>query len=381
MFLIDKKYFDINKVSCVKVDAKTFTATVNFDGSVKDKVTFEDKSSFDTFLENFADFISLAESLYNPRRIPLVIPKNLSMKYVFDGGMVINYGYPNSGALTDAIADLKATHIDLNGKYYLGTRVEIIKKNDSAKTLRFRFNNTEELNVTYETEEEYLAAIDFVENIGAGTGDSGTKTATPAFTVNPGPVTSGTTFKITCATEGATIHYTTDGTTPTLSSPTYDDSDITVPDEGITVKAIAVLLGLATSNVATGEFTVPTYESPYYKGWFLGDTDPLPTLTANDLEGLAGLEMGEATSANSPDPNIYTAPTGIEEQSGRIVWAYPASLGDCEYFTDGFGKHAIADSYTKQVLDVDGTDYNVYVLTTPIAPNEGDEYPVVFSEE
>ena len=55
-----------------------------------------------------------------------------------------------------------------------------------------------------------------------GTTDSIIKTVeTPVFSVASGAVTSGTSVSITCATEGARIYYTTDGTEPTASSKEY----------------------------------------------------------------------------------------------------------------------------------------------------------------
>ena len=45
--------------------------------------------------------------------------------------------------------------------------------------------------------------------------------ATPEFSVESGAVDSGTEVTISCATNGAKIYYTTDGTEPTASSTEY----------------------------------------------------------------------------------------------------------------------------------------------------------------
>ncbi len=80
--------------------------------------------------------------------------------------------------------------------------------------------------------------------------------AAPTFNPAAGAVVSGTTVALSCATEGATIHYTTNGTDPTASSATYT-SAITV-DENMTIKAIAVKDGLDNSSVASATYTILT---------------------------------------------------------------------------------------------------------------------------
>lgn len=79
-----------------------------------------------------------------------------------------------------------------------------------------------------------------------------TQVATPTITGTT-PFTENTTATITCATDGATIHYTTDGSTPTSSSTTYS-SPIAI-SATTTVKAIAVKSGMTDSEVASQTFT------------------------------------------------------------------------------------------------------------------------------
>ena len=78
--------------------------------------------------------------------------------------------------------------------------------------------------------------------------------ATPTFSPAAGAVTKGTTVTISCGTDGATIHYTTDGTTPTTESATYSDA-ITI-NESQTIKAIAVKTDMTDSEVATADYTI-----------------------------------------------------------------------------------------------------------------------------
>ena len=94
----------------------------------------------------------------------------------------------------------------------------------------------------------------------ASTATSSTQTspkltvATPTFTPNGASSFTGTqSVTISCTTVGATIHYTTDGTEPTASSPVY--STALSLTSTTTVKAIAVKTDMNNSAIATATFT------------------------------------------------------------------------------------------------------------------------------
>ncbi len=78
----------------------------------------------------------------------------------------------------------------------------------------------------------------------------------PTFDPESGAVEKDTPVYIICATEGASIYYTTDGTDPKAEeSELYDGSAIVV-DNDMTIKAIAVAEGYTASIVATATYTV-----------------------------------------------------------------------------------------------------------------------------
>jgi len=76
----------------------------------------------------------------------------------------------------------------------------------------------------------------------------------PAFSPAVGSYSTSQTVTLSDATSGATIHYTTDGSTPTASSATYT-APITVSSTE-TINAIAVASGYVNSVVATATYTV-----------------------------------------------------------------------------------------------------------------------------
>ena len=112
--------------------------------------------------------------------------------------------------------------------------------------------------------------------------------ATPTFLPAAGTYTSIQNVTISCATEGATIYYTTNGSTPTTSSTQYT-SEIEVA-ETKTINAIAVKAGMNASEIATAAYTINL---------------PIPTITVAPAEVNASVAGGDGTLSVTYD-NITT---------------------------------------------------------------------------
>jgi len=84
-------------------------------------------------------------------------------------------------------------------------------------------------------------------------------TATPSFSMNSGSYSAGQTLTIYDATPGATIYYFIAGTAVATQ---YTDP-ITI-SSSVTVYAVAVASGYATSTVATATYVVPTVAAPTF---------------------------------------------------------------------------------------------------------------------
>jgi len=88
--------------------------------------------------------------------------------------------------------------------------------------------------------------------------------ATPSFSPAAGTYTSAQTVTISDATSGATIYYTTNGSTPTTSSTKYTGAITVSATE--TISAIAVASGFLNSSVATANYTIdlPAAATPVF---------------------------------------------------------------------------------------------------------------------
>ncbi len=90
--------------------------------------------------------------------------------------------------------------------------------------------------------------------------------ATPVISPNGGEVESGAAINISCATDGATIYYTIDGTTPSASNGTEYTAPFALTANA-SVSAIAILDGYNDSEVATAKFTIKEEEVVETEEW------------------------------------------------------------------------------------------------------------------
>ncbi|MCR5687017.1 MAG: chitobiase/beta-hexosaminidase C-terminal domain-containing protein, partial [Lachnospiraceae bacterium] len=119
--------------------------------------------------------------------------------------------------------------------------------------------------------------------------------ATPTFTPVAGTYTGAQNVTISCGTTGATIHYTTDGNTPTASSPSYS---IPIPvSETATIKAIAVKTGMTDSETAEATYTI---NIPHVHS-YTGTVTTAPTLFK---EGVMTYRCSCGASYTEPIPKL-----------------------------------------------------------------------------
>ena len=146
--------------------------------------------------------------------------------------------------------------------------------------------------------------------------------ATPVFAPAGGTYTSSVQVAISCATPGATIRYTTNGSEPTVSSPVYTGLSLITLNSTTTLKAAGFASGYNASTVATASFTVnlpPT----------------LTILTGNilpaALKGVAYSQTLQATNGTLPYtwsvPRSTKLPAGLKLAPTGLLSGKPSKLG------------------------------------------------------
>ena len=98
------------------------------------------------------------------------------------------------------------------------------------------------------------------------------KSFSSTFSLPGGTYPSKQEVTISCATEGAAIRYTTDGSTPTNKSKKFDGNKPIKVDKTMTIKAIATKNGMEDSDIAIATYVIGqdngggtnTVSTPYF---------------------------------------------------------------------------------------------------------------------
>ncbi len=144
-------------------------------------------------------------------------------------------------------------------------------------------------------------------------------TATPTFSVAAGTYTAAQTVSLSSATSGATIYYTTNGSTPTTSSSVYS-APITV-SATTTINAFATSSNAANSAVASSTYTIqpaPTFTlTPAANPWTLQqNAGATQTITVTPVNGFS--------CPNSVALSVSGAPSGVGTGfAGNTLIVYP----------------------------------------------------------
>lgn len=150
--------------------------------------------------------------------------------------------------------------------------------------------------------------------------------ATPKFTTVAGSYAPGLEVKLTDATAGVTIYYTTNGTLPTKASAKYTAIGIKV-ERTETIKAIAVRAGYANSKVASETYTIePPAPSPTFTP--TGSTYKSAITVKISDDATAGLVIYYTANGTMPTKSSarYTS-AGIKVTKSETIEAIAEATG------------------------------------------------------
>lgn len=148
-------------------------------------------------------------------------------------------------------------------------------------------------------------------------------TATPSISPAGGTYTATQTVSITDSTPGATIYYTTNGSTPTTGSTPYT-APISVSTSK-TISAIAVASGYSASTIASASYTItPPAASPTISPNGGSFTTP-QTVTISDTTPGASIHYTIDGSTPTSASNLYTGPISVS--SSQTIKAIATASG------------------------------------------------------
>jgi hypothetical protein len=201
----------------------------------------------------------------------------------------------------------------------------------------------------------YLSEIDITWNTDGGTPQE--TVATPTFNPEAGTYSEAVSVTISCATEGATIYYTLDGTNPMEDGTVYTSAiNIT---ETTTVKAFAMKEGYLNSGVASATYTI--------------SEAPAPTLiTIAEARALAlneyALVQGVVTFIDGRNVYIQDETAGIDLYLNNNTAPSALALGD---MVKAYGKRAAYNGLA-ELSGINGNDAEQFSIlssgnTLPLA--------------
>ena len=205
-------------------------------------------------------------------------------------------------------------------------------------TLTYTYGTTTN-NINLETMQFVMPAADVTVN---ATFTELAAVATPTFTPAAGSFISAQIVSLACATEGATIYYTLDGTDPTTESTVYAEA-ITV-SATTTVKAMAVKEGMNNSAIATATYTI---------------IEPMTIAAARALENNQyALVQGVVTFIDGRNIYVQDATAGIDLYLNSNTVPATLALGD---MVKGYGKKTVYNGLT-ELTAINGSDENQFLV-------------------
>ena len=246
-------------------------------------------------------------------------------------------GYSNSAVAsgTYTIQCATPTYSPVAGTYTTSTSVTISTATSGA-SIRYTTNGTtpsSTVGTVYSsaasiTATSTLQAIAYKTGLTNSAVASGVYTiqcAAPSFNPAAGTFTTSTTVTITTATNGASIRYTTNGTTPSSTIGTVYSSAVSITATS-TLQAIAYETGLTNSAVTTGVYTIQCAAPSFNPA---ASTYTSATVTITTTTGGASIRYTtNGTTPSSTVGTVYSSPVAISATETLMAIAYETGLAN-----------------------------------------------------
>lgn len=209
--------------------------------------------------------------------------------------------------------------------------------------------------------------------------------ATPTFSVNPGIYATAQSVAISDATPGASIYFTTNGSTPTTNSTLYTSPIAVTGSE--TIKAIATAGGYSLSAVASASYTISSAVAVPTFSPAAGTYTTTQTVSIMDATPAATIYYTADGSTPTHNSTLYTGPISISssvtlkavatanglEQSAMASAAYTiAPLSNLTYNLTrlDFGGQAVGTSSSAQTIIASNPNTTAIAITSIAASGD-----------
>lgn len=204
--------------------------------------------------------------------------------------------------------------------------------------------------------------------------------AAPVFTPAAGTVEEGTEVTIACATEGAKIYYTLDGTTPSATSTLYTAA--IVINEETTINAIAIKEGMLDSRVVEAKYIISepvviTGDAQFNFGQpnTLNPAQNIPTSDTPAGDAIDGIKFTnngvtvEFSAGSSASRMYYGYNTGVEARlykTGTITITAPENnpIKMVEFTGAGIGNLSVDGTPVENMTWTSEAGVDKFVATT-----------------
>lgn len=200
-------------------------------------------------------------------------------------------------------------------------------------------------------------------NNGHSTGGSTAPTlsaaAAPTFSPAPGTYSSAQKVTLSDSTPGASIYYTTDGSTPTASSTLFSASSPITVSATTTIQAIAVASGYTNSAVASGAYTIST---------------PGPTvsvyLTTHDKSQLLAAQPNVTFASTSADASTNTVVVDSTQQYQTVDGFGAAFTDSSAYLLNEVAQKSQLPGVMSDLFTRNGNGIGLSFMRNPIGGSD-----------